>query len=117
MILELGSAAPDFKLPGTDGKTYGLADFADKKALCVVFSCNHCPYVQAYEGRMIELQKKYGVLLAINSNDAEGYPEDSFDAMKARVKSQGLNFPYLRDEDQGVAKAYGAQRTPAYLPF
>jgi peroxiredoxin len=117
MILELGAQAPDFRLPGVDGKTLSLADFKGKKALCVIFSCNHCPYVQAYEGRMIELQKKYGVLLAINSNDAEGYPEDSFENMKKRAKEQGLNFPYLRDEDQSVAKAYGAQRTPHIFLF
>jgi peroxiredoxin len=117
MILELGAQAPDFKLPGVDGKTLSLADFKDKKALCVIFSCNHCPYVQAYEGRMIELQKKYGVLVAINSNDATGYPEDSFDNMKKRAKEQGLNFPYLRDEDQSVAKAFGAQRTPHIFLF
>jgi peroxiredoxin len=104
-----------------DGRALGLADFKDSKALCVIFSCNHCPYVQAYEGRMIELQKKYSSLgaqlLAINSNDAEGYPEDSFDNMKKRAASQGFNFPYLRDESQAVAKAYGAQRTPHIFLF
>lgn len=116
MILELGSPAPDFKLPGVDGKTYGLADFKDAKALCVIFSCNHCPYVQAYEGRMIQLQKDFGPkggqLVAVNSNDSEGYPEDSFENMKERSRAQGFNFPYLRDESQDTARAYGAQRTP-----
>lgn len=116
MILDLGASAPDFSLPGVDGKVHGLAQYKEAKALCIIFSCNHCPYVQAYEGRMIELQKHYGPqgaqLLAINSNDADGYPEDSFENMKTRAKSQGFNFPYLRDETQNVAKAYGAQRTP-----
>ena len=121
MMLELGAAAPDFSLPGVDGKTLALADFRASKALCVIFSCNHCPYVQAYEGRMVELQKKYGPLgaqlLAINSNDSDGYPEDSFENMKKRAAEQGFNFPYLRDESQAVAKAYGAQRTPHIFLF
>jgi peroxiredoxin len=121
MILELGAKAPDFKLPGVDGKELGLADFKDAKALCVIFSCNHCPYVQAYEGRMMELQKEYGPkglqLVAINSNDAQGYPEDSFDNMKKRAKELGFNFPYLRDESQETAKAFGAQRTPHIFLF
>jgi peroxiredoxin len=121
MILEMGSKAPDFRLPGTDGKDHALADFKDAKALCVIFSCNHCPYVQAYEGRMIELQKRFGPrgaqLVAVNSNDADGYPEDSFENMKKRALEQGYNFPYLRDESQQVAKAYGAQRTPHIFLF
>jgi peroxiredoxin len=121
MILELGSAAPDFKLLGIDGKDHALGEFSAAKALCVIFSCNHCPYVQAYEGRMIGLQKKYGPqgaqLVAINSNDSEGYPEDSFENMKIRAKEQGYNFPYLRDKSQQVAHAYGAQRTPHIFLF
>jgi peroxiredoxin len=121
MILELGAQAPDFKLPATDGKTYSLADFSGKKALCIIFSCNHCPYVQAYEGRMAELQSKYGSqgaqLVAINSNDAAAYPEDSFENMKKRVKEVGFNFPYLHDESQKVAHTYGAQRTPHIFLF
>src|SRR5258708_2543822 len=116
MMLDLGASAPDFSLPGTDGGTHGLSDFKSAKALCIIFSCNHCPYVQAYEGRMVELQAKYGAqgaqLVAINSNDSEGYPEDSFENMKKRALSQGFNFPYLHDESQAVAKSYGAQRTP-----
>jgi peroxiredoxin len=121
MILELGSAAPRFSLPGIDEKEHPLAEYKDAKALCVIFSCNHCPYVQAYESRMVELQKRFGPrglqLVAINSNDAQGYPEDSFENMKVRAKSQSYNFPYLRDESQEVAKAYGAQRTPHIFLF
>lgn len=121
MTLEIGSAAPGFNLPATDGKRYSLESFKDAKAVCVMFSCNHCPYVQAYEGRFKELQAAFGPrgfqLLAINSNDATDYPEDSFDAMVARAKEQGFNFPYLRDEDQSVAKAFGAVRTPHVFLF
>ena len=119
--MNLGDKAADFSLKGTDGKTHTLAEFSGAKALVVVFSCNHCPYVQAYEGRMVEVQRDYkdkGVLLvAINSNDAKGYPDDSFENMVSRAKEQGFNFPYLRDEDQSVAKAYGAVRTPHVFLF
>lgn len=121
MMLELGSEAPDFSLPATDGKTYGLASFQDAKALCVVFSCNHCPYVQAYEDRFVALQKDFGArgfqLLAVNANDAAEYPEDNFEAMQQRAKDKHFNFPYLQDESQAVAKAYGAVRTPHVFLF
>jgi peroxiredoxin len=121
MMMELGTAAPGFSLPGTDGKTHSLASFKDAKALCVVFSCNHCPYVQAYEGRFVQLQKELGPqgfqLVAINANDATQYAEDGFEAMVQRAKEQGFNFPYLRDEDQSVAKAFGAVRTPHVFLF
>jgi peroxiredoxin len=121
MILDLGSAAPGFTLPGTDGKTHSLDSFKDAKALCVVFSCNHCPYVKAYEGRFVDLQTKLGPkgfqLVAINANDAEGYPEDGFEAMVQRAKEKGFNFPYLRDETQEVARSFGAVRTPHVFLF
>jgi peroxiredoxin len=121
MMLELGSPAPDFSLPGTDNKTWSLASFKEAKALCVVFSCNHCPYVKAYEGRFVKLQAELGPrgfqLVAINANDAEGYPEDGFEAMQARSREQGFNFPYLRDETQSVARAFGAVRTPHVFLF
>src|SRR5207245_11708324 len=85
--LPLGSSAVDFQLKGADGKTHSLKSFSDKKALAIVFSCNHCPYVQAYEGRMVQLQRDYllngASLVAINSNDDAGYPEDSFENMIA----------------------------------
>src|SRR5436853_4044230 len=91
--LPLGSAAIDFQLKGVDGKTHSLKSFADKKALAIVFSCNHCPYVQAYEARMVQLQRDYlpkgASLIAINSNDDTGYPEDSFENMITRSKDKG----------------------------
>ena len=114
--LKIGDPAPDFRLPGVDGKDYSLQDFKDKEAVIVMFSCNHCPTVKAYEDRSIELQTDYkekGVaLIAINTNDDKKYPEDSFENMKARASEKGFNFPYLRDESQKVARAYGAERTP-----
>lgn len=119
--LKIGSTAPDFNLLGIDGKKYSLASFKDKKALIVIFSCNHCPYVQAYENRMIQIQKDYqskGVeIIAINSNEDKGYPEDSFENMKKRAAEQNFNFLYLRDEDQSVARAYDATHTPELFLF
>jgi peroxiredoxin len=121
MVLDLGTKAPDFDLPGTDGKGHALKDYGDKQALCIIFSCNHCPYVQAYEGRFIALQAAFagrgGQIIAINSNDAGSHPEDGFEAMVERAKEKGFNFPYLRDEAQTVAKAYGAIRTPHVFLF
>lgn len=121
MTLATGTKAVDFDLPGTDGKNHSLKELADKKALVVIFSCNHCPYVQAYEDRMIELQKDYapkGVqLVAINSNDATSHPDDSFDNMVRRAKEKKFNFLYLRDESQKVARDYGATHTPHIYLF
>ena len=120
--LKTGSSAPAFNnLPGADNKKYSLSSFTDKKILVVVFSCNHCPYVKAYEGRMIDLQRDFASkglqLVAINSNEAVHYPEDNFEEMVKRAKAQGYNFPYLRDEDQTVANAYGATHTPEFFVF
>ncbi len=116
MAISVGSKAPDFDLPGVDGETYSLGSFADADAVVVIFSCNHCPYVVANEDRMVQIQADYadrGVrLVAICSNDAAKYPADSFDAMKARAQEKGFNFPYLRDETQEVARAWGASVTP-----
>ena len=121
MTIALATEAPTFDLPGVDGRQHSLDDYADKPALAVVWSCNHCPYVQAWEGRMVELQREFGdrgfALVAISSNDADSYPEDSFDAMKARAEGQGFNFDYLYDEDQSVLEAYGAERTPEVFLF
>ncbi len=119
--LKLGSPAPDFNLIGVDDKNYSLNSFADKEALIIVFSCNHCPYVKAYEGRMKQLQEDYAnkgvTVVAINPNDAVNYPEDSFEEMKKRAESESFNFVYLRDEDQTAAKAYDATHTPEIFLF
>ena len=119
--LELNQPAPDFSLPGVDGKTYSLADFADKKVLIVVFSCNHCPFVIGSEDRMNALYAEYapkGVgMIAINSNEQVGHPTDDFEHMVERAREKGFQFPYVRDESQDVAKAYGALRTPHFYVF
>ena len=115
--LALGAPAPDFRdLPGVDGRTYSRTDFAGKKALVVVFSCNHCPYVQAYEDRINAIAREYApkgvALVAINANDVKAYPDDNFDAMVTRARQKGFVFPYLRDDTQQVASAFGAECTP-----
>jgi peroxiredoxin len=121
MSLQLGAEAPPFDLPGVDGHNHALSDYSESPALAVVWSCNHCPYVQAWEGRMQQVQADYAArgfrLVAINSNDARAYPEDSFEAMQARAREQGFNFDYLRDDDQSVLRAYGAERTPEVFLF
>ncbi|HTT14409.1 MAG TPA: thioredoxin family protein [Thermoplasmata archaeon] len=119
--LHPGDRAPDFALPATDGKTYRLQDFADRPVLVVAFWCNHCPYVQAWEGRMIELARQYGPkgvgFVMINANDARAYPEDRIEAMEARAREKHYPFPYLQDESQEVAHAYGALVTPHPMVF
>ncbi|NIO38171.1 redoxin family protein, partial [Candidatus Bathyarchaeota archaeon] len=119
--LKIGDHLLDFRLPGVDGKDYSLEGFKDKRVVVVMFSCNHCPTVKAYEDRFIEFQKDYKekgvVLIAINPNDEKKYPEDSFENMKIRAREKGFNFLYLRDESQRIAKAYGAERTPEVYVF
>ena len=119
--LKLGDKVLPFTLPGVDDKEHSLTDYADSEALAVIFSCNHCPYVRAWEDRMVQIQADYadkGVqLLAINSNDVRRYPEDSFPKMKERAKEKGFNFPYLFDESQDVPRAYGANNTPEVFLF
>jgi len=118
--LKIGSPAPYFKLLAVDGNTYSLDSFKDKEALIVIFSCNHCPYVRAYEDRIIQIQNDYKdrlQIVAINSNDTTNYPEDSFEEMIKRAKEKNFNFPYLRDETQEIAKAYGATHTPEIFLF
>lgn len=114
--IEIGQHAPDFSLPGVDGKDYSLNSFKDKKVVVVVFTCNHCPYAQAYEDRLVSIQRDYATkgvqLVGINANDEAGYPEDSFDNMVRRSKKKQFNFPYLRDEGQRIARSYGAEYTP-----
>ena len=119
--LELGKSAPDFSLPGVDGKTYSLDDFKDAKILIVVFSCNHCPYVLGSEDRMNALYADYApkgvAMIAVNSNETENHPTDSFDHMVQRAEEKGFKFPYVCDESQEVALAYGAMRTPHFYVF
>ena len=121
MPLQIGDPAPAFSLPGTDAHTHSLDGLSDKSVLVVVFSCNHCPYVQAYEDRLVAVQRDYagrGVqVIAINSNDDANYPEDSFARMVARAGAKGFNFLYLRDASQAVARAYGATHTPQLFVF
>ena len=121
MSLKIGDPAPPFSLPGTDGRTHALGGLSDKPVLVVVFSCNHCPYVQAYEDRLVAIQRDYagrGVqLIAINSNDDMNYPEDSFGQMVTRATARGFNFLYLRDASQDVARTYGATHTPQLFVF
>jgi peroxiredoxin len=117
--VELDIAAPDFSLPATDGKTYGLSDVAGPKGTVVVFICNHCPYVKAVIDRMVEDARTLageGIgFVAINANDVTTYPEDSFDNMKAFAAQHQLPFPYLYDETQEVARAYKAECTPDFF--
>jgi peroxiredoxin len=120
--LKVGETIPDFRnLLGTDGKKYSLASFADTSTMVLIVSCNHCPYVQAYEDRMIAIQRDYmdrGVgLVAVNSNYDKDYPEDSYENMIKRAKEKGFNFPYIRDEDQSLARALSAVCTPETFVF
>lgn len=129
--LEIGQPAPDFSLPGVDGKHYSLQDFAQAKVLVVVFTCNHCPTAQAYEERIQQLARDYSpkgaALVAISPNDPLalrldelGYTDvgDSFEDMKIRAKMRGWDFPYLYDgEHQNVSRAYGPMATPHVFVF
>jgi peroxiredoxin len=119
--LPLGETAPPFDLPGVDGRNCALNDFTDAKAFVVVFTCNHCPYAIGSEERIKAFHRDYAAqgvaLVAINSNETENYPTDSFEHMKERAKEQDFRFPYLRDESQDVARAYGALRTPHFYLF
>lgn len=112
----LWSVAHDFNLPGIDGKEYSLENFKGNKALVIVFMCNHCPYVQGVIQRLISLQKKFKdkgvVFVGINANESDNYPEDSFEKMSEYAQKWGLNFTYLHDESQVVAKKFKAQCTP-----
>ncbi len=114
--LKIGTKAIDFNLKGVDEKYYSLDSFKDKKVLLIIFSCNHCPYVKAVEDRLNQIakdyyQKSFG-MIAINPNDDQSYPEDSMDEMKKRSIDKGFVFPYVRDDTQETARAYGAVCTP-----
>jgi peroxiredoxin len=114
--LNVGDKAIDFSLKNIDGKMVSLSDYEDARGYIVVFTCNTCPYARAYESRIIKLSEKYAPqgypVIAINPNDPGVQPKDSFDAMKDRAAEKNFNFPYLVDENQHIAKTYGALRTP-----
>lgn len=120
-MLPLGTIAPDFSLPDTEGGTVSLADYAGSKAYLVMFICNHCPYVKHVAGELTRLGRDYmsrGVaVLAINANDPGKYPDDSPANMKKEKRAQGYPFPYLFDESQEVARAYAAACTPDFFVF
>ena len=115
--IEIGAVAPEFELPDTEGARHALARDGDAAATVVAFTCNHCPYALAWHDRLLAVARDYagrGVrTLLVNSNDSGRYPRDSYEAMQARVRADGgWPAPYLRDEDQDVARAYGAKTTP-----
>jgi peroxiredoxin len=121
-LMKKGQKVPHFAgLEGVDGKTYSLDDFSDKAVLVIFFSCNHCPYVQAYEDRLMALQadfKDKGVqFIAINSNDDELYTDDSFHNMVKRAQERKFNFIYGRDATQNIARKFGATHTPHLFVF
>ena len=119
--LKINDKAPDFNLRGVDGKDYSLSSFRNKKILVITFMCNHCPYVQAYIDRIKAVQDDFTIksvqVVGINANDEINYPDDSFEKMVEMNKIKKLNFPYLRDGDQKIASAYGAQCTPECFIF
>lgn len=114
--LEIGATAPAFSLPNVDDKSVSLSGFAGKKGVCVVFTCNHCPYAKAYEDRLITLGQEFqsqGIsFVLISPNDPKLKPEDGAAEMKKRAAEKSYPFPYLLNEDGSVAKSYGAARTP-----
>lgn len=113
---EVGDEAMDFSLPSVDGEQISLSGMEGAKGALVIFSCNTCPYVKAYEDRMIQLHEKYAPqgypVIAINPNDDQISPGDSFEEMKKRAKEKNFPFPYVYDKSQEVIKAYGGTRTP-----
>ena len=119
--VSLGTPAPDFCLPATDGRSYSLSDIAGPKGTVIVFICNHCPYVKAVVGRMVAdartLMDEGIGFSAICSNDAKSYPDDSFANMQRFARTHAFPFPYLHDEDQSVARAYGAVCTPDFFGY
>lgn len=121
MSIELGSEAPSFELPGVDGYDHTLDEYADATLLVLVQSCNHCPYVLAWENRLMDVAHDYahqGVrVVALNSNDVSRYPEDSLERMKERAEERAFPFDYLFDEDQALAHALGAEHTPEVFLF
>jgi peroxiredoxin len=113
---KVGDKATDFKLKNVDGKMVAMGDDKDAKGYIVVFTCNHCPFAKKYEDRIVALDKKYRPkgypVIAINPNDPQEVPEDNYQNMITRAKEKNFTFPYVVDETQGIAKTYGATRTP-----
>ena len=113
---KIGDLATDFKLPNVDGKMVSLSDYKNANGYIVIFTCNTCPYAQAYEERIIELDKKYAnkgyPVIAIMPNNPKLQPGDSMEAMKSNAKEKGFTFPYLMDEGQKIYPQYGATKTP-----
>jgi peroxiredoxin len=111
MTLSIGASAPAHELPDTEGNRHAL--HKEGATTVVVFTCNHCPYALAWHDRLAGVADDYDVrFLAVNPNDAERYPSDSYEAMQKRVAEEGWSFPYLRDEDQEAARSFGAKTTP-----
>ena len=114
--LNPGDKAVKFSLKNVDGTTVSLSDYSDQKGVILVFTCNPCPFAKAYEQRIIQLHEKYAdegfPVVAINPNDADVSPEDTYEKMKAKASEKAYPFPYLKDETQEVYQAYGATRTP-----
>jgi peroxiredoxin len=112
----IGDSARDFSLKNVDGKNLSMADMKSAKGFIVVFTCNHCPFAQAYEKRIMDLDKKYSSkgypVIAINPNDPVAIPDDSYENMIKRSNEMKYSFPYLFDETQEIATSYGATRTP-----
>ena len=121
MSIALGTDAPQFDLPGVDGQSHSLDSYAGAEVLVLVQSCNHCPYVQAWEDRLNAVARDYadrGVrVVAVNSNDADRYPEDSFEEMQKRASARGFAFDYLFDEPQAVARELASERTPEVFVY
>ncbi len=120
-VCDFGTPAQDFALPGTDGKTWTLADCRGEKGLLVMFICNHCPYVKSIHERLVRDTRELQALginsVAIMANDPDEYPEDSFDNMRRVAEEFDFPFPYLIDETQQVAQAYGAVCTPDFFGY
>ncbi|QDC08969.1 thioredoxin family protein [Oceanicola sp. D3] len=118
---DFGAKAPDFSLPSTDGKTWSLADVAGEKGTVLIFICNHCPYVKGIIERLVmdaqTLQTAGIGVAAICANDATSHPADSFEKMAEFAKAHAFPFPYLHDESQEVARAYGAVCTPDFFGY
>ena len=121
-MLDLGTKAPDFQLPDVvSGRTLSLGDFSGERGLLVMFICKHCPYVKHVQEELVRIGKDYAGkdigIVAISSNDAEGYPDDAPNQLKAMADELGFNFPFCYDESQQIAKAYGAACTPDFFLF